>query len=231
MDKNIFQILICDEPASNDFKYSLKQKITDVYSNYNYNLYDNEAIRNFLYSFDKDILNAYDNLLPYAFKADLARYCLLYEFGGWYFDISVFPIFKYTTNKTGLVFFNTFFKILENSIMYFQSKHVLLEKTIRISVENINNKNYGTSPIDITGPLVLTSAFNSLGADSKRSIEYGLFNLADKNDISSNRRYDIKKKRFSNYKDYKNVSDISYLGLSGTNNYVDMWKEKSVYRQ
>jgi len=36
-----------------------------------------------------DVLSAFDNLLPYAYKADLARYCVVNHFGGIYLDLSV----------------------------------------------------------------------------------------------------------------------------------------------
>ena len=43
--------------------------------------------------FNKDVLEAYDTLLPGAYKADLWRYCILYKMGGIYMDI------KYTLSN------------------------------------------------------------------------------------------------------------------------------------
>src|SRR4051795_3917802 len=40
--------------------------------------------------FPKEILNSYFALRPFAYRADLARYCILYEFGGLYADLSYF---------------------------------------------------------------------------------------------------------------------------------------------
>ncbi len=40
--------------------------------------------------FDAGVLTAYDTLQPYAYKADLARLCYLYEFGGLYIDLCIF---------------------------------------------------------------------------------------------------------------------------------------------
>jgi len=51
-------------------------------------LFNDEACRKFLVrSFPCDIVNAYDLLIPTAFKADLWRYCILYMYGGVYMDI------------------------------------------------------------------------------------------------------------------------------------------------
>ena len=37
--------------------------------------------------FDAEVLSAFRTLRPYAYKADLAKYCLLYEHGGLYADL------------------------------------------------------------------------------------------------------------------------------------------------
>jgi len=51
-------------------------------------LFNDDACRDFLVSsFPNDVVNAYDSLIPTAFKADLWRYCILYMFGGVYMDI------------------------------------------------------------------------------------------------------------------------------------------------
>ena len=43
-----------------------------------------EYIKN---NFSTTHLECFDGLKPYAFKADFARYCILYNEGGWYSDI------------------------------------------------------------------------------------------------------------------------------------------------
>jgi mannosyltransferase OCH1-like enzyme len=230
MSNNIFQILISDVSPSQEFLDFLKQRILEVYKDHNYTLYNDEMIRDFLNSYSKDVLNAYDDLLPYAFKADIARYCLLHEYGGWYFDVSVFPLFKHQSNRSAVIFHNPVRELIENSIMYFESKHPLLEETIKISVKNIKNKHYGKSPLNITGPFVLTSAFNSLDRNLKKNIEYGLFKYLDNKDITCKKWYEINKKKFSDYKKYKHEGGISHLGLLGTNRYPDMWRQKKVYK-
>jgi len=54
---------------------------------YEYFFYDNEDCRSFLKEFyHPDVLVAYDNLLPGAYKTDLWRYCILYKYGGVYLD-------------------------------------------------------------------------------------------------------------------------------------------------
>lgn len=95
--------------------YYKKSKIPkDIYSNiklfapeYKHVILDDNEIRNFLKEhFTDDVLETFNSLKEGAHKADLARYCLLYMYGGIYLDI-----------KTELIQpINTIFT--DNSIIY-----------------------------------------------------------------------------------------------------------------
>lgn len=62
---------------------------------YNYHYYTGAKSREFIADyFDATVLEAYDNLVPGAFKADLWRYCALYHYGGVYIDIKMYPKLK-----------------------------------------------------------------------------------------------------------------------------------------
>lgn len=55
---------------------------------FEHHLYDINDCREFIkMNFSKDVLNAYDSLVPIAYKADLWRYCVMYKNGGVYIDI------------------------------------------------------------------------------------------------------------------------------------------------
>lgn len=55
---------------------------------FEHHLYDDDMCREFIKNnFDKNVLNAFDTLIPGAYKADLWRYCALYINGGIYLDI------------------------------------------------------------------------------------------------------------------------------------------------
>ena len=55
---------------------------------FEHHLYDDASCRMFIKeNYDKSVLNAYDQLVPGAYKADLWRYCVLYKTGGIYLDI------------------------------------------------------------------------------------------------------------------------------------------------
>jgi len=95
--KTIHQIYISDSSNLELPEYIQTQidKVKQLYSDYEYILWDNTSIREFIISnFSQEILSVYDDLKPYAFKSDLARYCILYKLGGYYFDISISPEIK-----------------------------------------------------------------------------------------------------------------------------------------
>lgn len=55
-------------------------------------VYDVQDCREFIKkNFDYDVLYSYDNLVPYAYKSDLWRYCILYIYGGIYVDVKWKP--------------------------------------------------------------------------------------------------------------------------------------------
>ena len=71
-------------PKMRECVYELKRQNPE----FKHHLYDDKECRDFIKNnFDKSVLNAYDNLIPGAYKADLWRYCILYKKGGIYLDI------------------------------------------------------------------------------------------------------------------------------------------------
>ena len=49
-------------------------------SAYDYILYGHDQLRSFIKShYSSDVVNAYDQLVPYSYKADLGKFCIAYE--------------------------------------------------------------------------------------------------------------------------------------------------------
>ena len=94
---NLFSILIADGPEGDPPAATLPPTVARNIDSFKahhpdlaHRFFDRYAIRSFLAdSMEQDVLWAFDQLLPYAYKADLARLCLLHEFGGVYADLSV----------------------------------------------------------------------------------------------------------------------------------------------
>ena len=69
------------------------EKIKRANPEFKHHLFDNTERRNFIeQNFEPKVLEAYDALIPGAYRADLWRYCVLYKLGGIYLDIKFEPI-------------------------------------------------------------------------------------------------------------------------------------------
>ena len=65
-----------------------------------YYYYDDKQCYDFIKNnYSNKILEAYDSLIPTAFKADLWRFLILYKFGGIYSDLSQEVLIPYDINK------------------------------------------------------------------------------------------------------------------------------------
>jgi mannosyltransferase OCH1-like enzyme len=66
------------------------ETITNLNPEYEYIFFNDKERREFIKNnFEKSVLEAYDILVPGAYKADLFRYCYLYKNGGCYFDYKI----------------------------------------------------------------------------------------------------------------------------------------------
>jgi len=79
------------EPVTKE-KYPNFSRLVESWkqSSWDYNFYNDEDARTFLSShFPPEVREAYDALIPGAYKADLFRYCILLIHGGIYADVDV----------------------------------------------------------------------------------------------------------------------------------------------
>jgi|694.fasta_scaffold09651_14 mannosyltransferase OCH1-like enzyme len=192
---------------------------------FRYYLFDDNDCRNFIQkNFDSDVLFAFDNLIPGAYKADLWRYCVLFKLGGIYLDIKFIPYnnFKFINllDKEHLVLDRDKAGIY-NAFMVCKPNNNILLSAINQIVENVKNKYYGKSPLEPTGPKLLIKYF------TKEEIS----NL-DMNHITNGNNCDNK---FINYngeiiiQGYKNYFQ-DRNNHSITSHYYDLWKEHNIYK-
>ena len=191
----------------------------------NYYLFDDNDCRNFIQrNFDKDVLFAYDNLIPGAYKADLWRYCILYQYGGIYIDIKFIPYdgFKLVNllNKEHWVI-DRDKKGIYNAFMVCKKNNQILSLAINQIVENVKNKYYGESPLSPTGPKLLIKYFTD---EEKINIDMTHTtngNNSDNKFINYNERPIL-----CGYKNYFNERD----SFSVTEHYYKMWHDRNIYK-
>ena len=153
--------------------FEKNKKLNDNYIFKYYNDYD---VRKIIKDFDIEVYNVYNIIVPNAFKADLFRLVILYIYGGIYSDLSqefLIPLSKIINhNESKLI-------ICENMEFCFIAsypKNEIFKFIIRYQVNNIKNRNYGESALDITGPLACRKALNLyLNNNLKNEIKLGNF--------------------------------------------------------
>jgi mannosyltransferase OCH1-like enzyme len=132
---------------------------------FEYYLYDdNDCVEFIKNNFDKDVLWAFENLIPGAYKADLWRYCVLYINGGIYIDIKYQCInefkLKSLLDKEYYVLdrYDVFYdskKGIYNGLMVCKPNNPFLLKLIKRVVYNVKNKFYGYNSLNPTGPVLV----------------------------------------------------------------------------
>ena len=130
---------------------------------FNYYLFDDNDCREFIKNnFDETILNAYDSLIPGAYKADLWRYCVLYINGGIYVDIK----YKCINNFEFISLTEQEYFVRDrpenyvyNALISSKPKNQILLMCINQIVKNVNNKYYGNNALEPTGPGLLGKYF------------------------------------------------------------------------
>jgi hypothetical protein len=190
-------------------------------------LYDNNNCRNFIISnFSNEVLNAYDRLIPHAYKSDLWRYCILYKNGGIYLDVKYNCVDGFKLNE--LIHSEHFASdrpehfmnrngIYQAIIVTKPGNNVLLECINKI-VENVNNKYYGYNPLYPTGPGLMGDVFDNLNAD-KSLIDLKFVG----NGIQYNNRLILLE-----YPEYRQDQQILKIRESIIS-YNDLWYSRQIY--
>ena len=192
---------------------------------FNHFLFDDNDCREFIQNnFDSDVLNAYDCLIPGAYKADLWRYCILYKRGGIYLDIKYKPL-------NGFKFFNLldqeYFVIdnggggIYNALIVCKAGNEILLKAINQIVENTKNRYYGNHFLEPTGPHLLIKYFSDEELNTF-VLKHKLLGEEDKDKIITYNNIPI----LGCYKGYFN----NIRNYSKTKHYAELWNNRTIYK-
>ena len=193
--------------------------------NFKYYLFDDNDCREFIKThFDSDVLNAFDTLIPGAYKADLWRYCVLYIHGGIYLDIKYIPV-------NGYKFYNLLFKEhlvydinninIYNALMVCKAGNPFLLDAIHTIVQNVKNKYYGSSALCPTGPIMLGNLI--IKRNSRVNID--LTHFIDGGYIIYKNRFIIS----TTYNEYENERKDTYVKIN-TQRYDKLWSSRKIYK-
>lgn len=227
MPKLIHQIYISDDNSNPPPELiERNNQLKSIYSDYEYNLWNNTSIQDFLSkNFDSIVLDCYNKINAYSFKCDLARYCICYKLGGYYYDMPIVPEFKFEPIQP-IMFVGTpspnrsnNLPLIENSVLYFlKPNNNFLKQAIDKCVFNISNLLYNEHPLDITSPIML-----------------GRLNTSDiilgKTHYGEERYSTFKNQIIFYHKPRSNGVGLKKYKASGTNNYEEIYFNHKIYNE
>ena len=212
-----------------DLPQAMKERVEylkETHPRFEHFLFDDNDCRKFIQdNFNSGVLNAYDRLIPGAYKADLWRYCILYIHGGIYMDIKLkcingFRLIELTENNH---YVNDRLPPLSiyNALIACQPLSPLLWKAICRIVINVNKNFYGRSSLEPTGPIMLCKII----LRNKLTPNIDLNHYQDGG-------YIIYKNRFimsTEYPEYNTERSNLYNSIN-TKRYDTLWNERKIYK-
>ena len=224
---------------------NLPQEIKDIFNktiemNPNHELiyFDDQQCEEFIIkNFNNRVLKAYKTLVPSAYKADLFRYCLLYQKGGIWSDFSqefYLPIETFIDHENDeLILVDGGFipcaekKGVEISFMASKPKNSIYLKAIQKVIENIESDYYGCSSFNPTGPIMFRGLVEHHNTQYKLGFEFRRF--GGDNGVEDFIFYGddklVLKTRSSNHKKYL------YYGINEKSHYSRLHEEKKIYKK
>jgi len=213
----IHQIYITDSPSP-----VASAKIEAVKAKYEHKLWDKNSVRELLEKeFEPEVLWAYDELVPYSFKADLAKFAIIYVHGGWYVDVSfsLLPDIDNYINDKGVFFRDTIEGYVACGMFYSAPGNRILKDAINMIVSNCKSKYYGIHPVDCTGPGLLGKVF-----------DYTDKSMGDLLMINDTFCFVINDTLIARGKRDGQHGSMAYLGDHSGGNYRELWNARMVYK-
>lgn len=236
MTTRIHQIyLTTDNAALPDQLKAFSDTITKAFPDCDHKVWSDPELHDFIADvYGMKVLRAYKSLKPFSYKADLARFCLLNYFGGWYFDIGV-RVHQGIDIGKGVDFvafrdiqrFSLTTYACATTVLYSKPSNAILDTAIQMIVENVENRFYGITPLCPTGPTLLGKAIASVEAST--AYIYGDYLELTPNHQQRNRAFVLPDGSILAWSKPAGGGDLTALGGKGVNNYNVLWNQRDVY--
>jgi len=198
-----------------------------------YFLFDNNDCVNFIKAhFSDDVVDAYNRLLPGAYKADLWRYCVMYVHGGVYLDVKYQCIdgFKFIDimDREHFVLERPYFWKpgtygIYNALIIAKPGNPLFMDAIQNIVRNAQVGYYGFNSLYPTGPGLLGELyFGNINDNASMLDNFDLvFNMIDGQDVIIYKNKII----LQSYPEYR----MEQLKTQQNKHYTQLWQQRSIY--
>jgi len=191
---------------------------------FNFYIFDDKECLSFIKKyFDKDVVLAYNKLIPAAYKSDLWRYCVLYIYGGIYYDIKFrcvnnFKFIALTEKENWIQDTNP--NNVCNGLLCCKPRNEILLKCIKKIVYHSKINYYGNSSLDPTGPSLLGKFFNKNEKDNMQYCYKIFYNIPSYLAIICRKTNTIV---MEPYQSYRKEQSKTHYGV--------LWKKRKIYNQ
>jgi mannosyltransferase OCH1-like enzyme len=198
---------------------------------FKHHLYDDNDCREFIQKyFKQSVVEAYDTLIPGAYKADLFRLCILYIKGGIYMDIKLACINGFSLMEfieTGQDHFvldrPSCINGIYNAFIVSTKNNMFLYKCIKQLVKNVKKRFYGNTALAPTGPEMMYDVMIK-----KQQIPVNI----DMHFLDPQGGYIVYKDKLiisTDYPEYNEEISNTYKDI-GIKKYFQMWEERNIYK-
>ncbi|WP_168189216.1 glycosyltransferase family 32 protein [Oecophyllibacter saccharovorans] len=216
--------------------------LRSIYPEADIKIWRDTDIRNFLEEFfEPDVLEAYDTLVPYSYKCDLARFALLYVLGGMYVDLGVYmqrpwqiPLERPIAAFRDVTFVSPNWTAVQTGLLWAEPGREEFRLAIEEIIHNCRTRYYGANPLYPTGPVVLGRAFLKVMTDQGRAPSVddqhvGACRCVTPEAEMLNVAYVSKEGAVVALRSKRKPGDLSHLGIKGANNYNQIWSRRQAY--
>jgi mannosyltransferase OCH1-like enzyme len=198
-----------------------------------YFFFDDNDCANFIQTYyEADVVNAYNKLLPGAYKADLWRYCVMYIHGGVYLDVKYQCVdgFKFIDimDREHFVLDRPYFWKpgtygIYNALIIAKPGNQLLLNAIQNIVRNTQTNYYGFNYLYPTGPGLLGELyFGNINDNASMFNDFDLvYNYIDMKDIIIYKNQMI----LQSYPEYR----TEQLTKQRHKHYTHLWYQRAIY--
>lgn len=138
-------------------------RLKDTHPDFQHNLFNDKMCRDFISEHYPQALQAYDDLIPHAYRSDLWRACVLHKYGGIYLDIKFECVGDFTLHSLlDKEYYVYDFQPnplpqtrIANGLIVSQPESPIILEYINAIIANVDTRFYGNTPLDITGPDLL----------------------------------------------------------------------------
>ena len=204
---------------------------------FTFHLFNDAECRRYIHDhFEADVLEAYDRLIPGAFKADLWRLCVMWREGGIYLDAKFsirVPLREYVAGISGPWMVKDDWQPRQDQTSPYQGillappGHPVFLRGIRKSVENVALRFYGFTCLEPTGPIMIA---NILSAEERATFFHFQMKptegfLHEVYDTATNTLY------YSETRGYRLDQNMDMLKFGNQEHYTHAWKHRRVYKE